>query len=71
MLGVMYVKCQAGCVSLFPEERFNFPPPDGVVADGLDDFGVISEHRREEGVEPCEGGAAEHGLDSEVNDLPF
>jgi len=27
--GVMYVKCQAGCVSLFPEERFNFDPPDG------------------------------------------
>jgi len=25
--GVMYVKCQAGCVSLFPEERVNFDPP--------------------------------------------
>ncbi len=24
--GVMYVKCQSGCVSLFPEDRVNFLP---------------------------------------------
>ncbi len=25
----MYEKCQAGCLSLFPEERVSFPRPDG------------------------------------------
>ena len=62
--GVMYVKCMSGCLSLFPEELFDFPPPDGVV-DGhqLDEWGP--ELSVEEGVEPPEG--------ADVNDdtLPF
>ena len=23
------MKCQGGCVSLFPADRYDFPPPDG------------------------------------------
>ncbi len=54
--GVMYVKCQLGCVSLFPEDRYDFPPPDG----DLDELvpKVSMERIREEGVGPPEGAAA-------------
>ncbi len=66
-MGVMYVKCQEGCTSLFPEERFNFSPPDCVV-EKLEDlrrrgYGTMG---GEKGVTP-EGGA----VNDPGADLPF
>ena len=56
---VMYVKCQAGCISLFPSERFSFLPPEGELLE-LDDA-YCSSHVELNGgrrVEPYEGGDA-------------
>ncbi len=64
----MYVKCQAGCISLFPEEAVDFPPPDG--EDEYYEGGALDGTKRGGGSKPCEGGdakASEYGY----SDLPF
>ena len=76
--GVMYVKCQGGCVSLFSDERVNFPPPSDV-ADPFYEGGALQDLQsraadgtlREEGVEPPEGGDAKTSANRFTDDLPF
>ncbi len=76
--GVMYVKCQLGCVSLFPEERYNFSPPDGDlehVSEVLDRLG-FGTSRGEEGVtrSGCEANKSardSNGSGPDGSDLPF
>jgi len=65
--GVMYVKCQGGCTSLFPEERFNFPPPNSEKSEILErEFHEGGTLGTEEGVTPL-GREAEES----EHDLPF
>ncbi len=74
----MYVKCQAGCQSLFPEERVTFPPPSDV-ADPFYEGGALQDLQsrtadgtsREEGGVPCEGGDARMSEEEIESDLPF
>ncbi len=65
--GDMYVKCKAGCMSMFPEERVDFPPPDGEESEPYYEGGALDGTSQEEEGVPLEGGAAEDiGAD-----LPF
>ena len=65
----MYVKCKSGCVSLFPEERYNFPHPNSEESlmnlEGAGEGTIL----RMGGV-PRKGGAASTG-EKEDYDLPF
>jgi len=65
--GIMYVKCKGGCVSLFAEERVNFPP-DSEGAEQTPKVGVM-EHSAGMGVLPLEGGAAKE-TDSQLEGPP-
>jgi len=68
--GVMYVKCQAGCLSLFPEDRVNFTPPDGDLEHVSDIIPrVMGTSGGVEGL-PRKGDAARTNS-SELDDLPF
>ena len=42
--GEMYVRCQEGCLALFPEERIDIPPPAAKIQEGrrmLAEFGTL------------------------------
>ncbi len=65
--GVMYVRCQGGCQSLFPEERVGFSRPVGDDPLGLLSR-VIVEPYRDGGVVPFVGGDAKGDFD---DDLPW
>ena len=63
------MKCKGGCVSLFPSERFNIPPPTNEESlMGLEGAGVGTILRMG-GVTP-EGDAAKTS-EEEIDDLPF
>ena len=66
----MYVKCKLGCVSLFPEDRFNFPPPDG---EGLAyPMGIELEDGTFGGGKGVSGDGSEaNESDGDKSDLPF
>ena len=68
--GVMYVRCRAGCSSLFADERVNFPPPSEwleVAADlKADEDGTSAGGK---GV-PRKGSEA-NGSALETDELPF
>ena len=67
--GEMYVRCVAGCQSLFTEERVDIPLPSEKslpYLEGRSEGGTF----RQEGCVPCEGGdASTNGIID--TDLPF
>ncbi len=78
MLGVMFVKCKGGCLSLFPHERFNFPPDcESQAVTEETPNGVMMEPEREGRVGTYEGGEASKNVHerikakSESEGLPF
>ncbi len=64
----MYVKCQGGCVSLFPRETYDFSPPDG----DLEQLDSRSEDGTKAGGEggTLEGSEA-RASEKRVKELPF
>ena len=66
--GEMYVKCQNGCVSLFPSEVYDFPPTSEDGGTGLE----VSEKgtNGKGGVVTLEGDAAKE-TDNKLDELPF
>ena len=67
--GNMWVRCVAGCQSLWPEERVTLPPPceeSRVYLEGRYELGTLGGG---EGV-PCEGADARTS-EEEDTDLPF
>ena len=70
MAGEMYVKCQAGWLSLFPEERVDFPPPVGDLHELEHVSDVLERSEMEEGRRPPEGGDARTS-GTKDHELPF
>jgi len=67
--GSMYVRCKAGCQSLFGAERVNLPRPSEDRCSRLDAGSEAGTFPEAEGV-PLEGGAANESEDID-SELPF
>jgi len=68
--GVMYVRCKAGCQSLFGEERVTIPPPSEIPEHDFEGRG-LAEGTSAGGMGLPRKGSEANGSASDGCDLPF